>query len=399
MRVLFISPVLPHARVISGSIIVHNRIKLLAERGYEVGLATFLSALDEPFVGDLAPMLFEKEFVPTPPCGPACARFVRNLLCGLPPPFCDFRSEAMRRLLGAMVERSHYDVVVAEFSVMGQYLYRNPYLPAVRRIVSCHSSLTGAAVKAIGLKRWSWQSLKKRLMLRALQRYEFAMYRSADMILALTQQERLSLLRYEPNLRTAVVPYGVDVDHYSPSPEPQSEESLVFTGVYSDEANRDAVTWFARTVWPVVRDRHPNLVFYAIGSRPSHDMKDLARHDRRIVITGEVEDVAPHLAKARIYVCPMRMGTGFRGKILQAMASGVPVVSTTWAAEGIPAETGENIILADTPHVMTEAIELLLSDAALRQSIAANARDLVVRRFSWPRCVDLMENALRETVK
>ena len=397
MRILFLSPVLPHAEVISGPIIVHNRIKLLAERGYEIGLASFVGAGDEAHAADLKPMLFEMELLPLP-ARRRMPSVTDYLGLGAPAPFRAVWSPAMQRRVGDMVTRSRYDVVIAEFSAMGQFLNGNPYLPATRRIISCHSCLTTACQKAIDLQRWSAGLLKKYLALKNIEKHEFATYRSADLVLALNHQERMDLLHYEPNLNIAVVPYGVDVDHFRPNPAEAAEEALVFTGYYADDANRDAAMWFARAVWPRLKARHPNLRFYIVGRAPSADMKDLARRDRQVIVTGEVPDVAPYLTRSRIYVCPMRMGTGFRGKVLQAMAAGVPVVATTLAAEGIPAQVGENIMLADTPHVMEESIHLLLSDAGLRRTLATNARDLAVRRFSWAHCVDLLEGAIREIV-
>jgi glycosyltransferase involved in cell wall biosynthesis len=297
-----------------------------------------------------------------------------------------------------MVERSHYDVAVAEFTVMGQYLYRNPFLPAVRRVISCHSCLTTSTAKAAQLAPRRWGSLRKRLLLPRLRRYEFALYRSADLVLTLTAEEKLDLLRYEPDLRIGVVPYGVDVDHFRPKRGTGEGPSLVFTGYYRQEDNRDAVGWFARSVWPVLRDRWPALTWYVVGSGPTREIAELGRRDPRIVVTGEVEDVAPYLARARVYVCPMRLGTGFRGKILQAMAAGVPVVATTLAAEGIPAQTGESMLLADTAHTQIEAINLLLGEPSLRRRIASKARELAVSRFAWSRCVDLLEQELHQVV-
>jgi len=138
------------------------------------------------------------------------------------------------------------------------------------------------------------------------------------------------------------------------------------------------------------------LKFYVVGQWVTPDMNDVARREPNLIITGAVDDVSPYLSRARIYVCPIRLGSGFRGKILQAMAAGIPVVATTLAAEGIPAQTGHNILLADTPHTMGESINLLLQDGGLRRTIAANARDLVVRRFAWSQCVERLDHMLRE---
>ena len=115
--------------------------------------------------------------------------------------------------------------------------------------------------------------------------------------------------------------------------------------------------------------------------------------------TNEVPDVSDYLAKAAVFVCPIRMGKGQRGTVLEAMAAGVPVVSTSLAAEGISAQSGHNILLADTPHTMREGICLLLDEPALSTAIAERGRQLATTKYSWPRCVDRLEEALYKVVR
>ncbi len=399
MRILFLSEVLPHARVVSGVINVNRRINLLAARGHEVGLATFIRPSEVPFIPELRPALYEMEMLPAPVPRGWLRRELSRDLRSIPHPFCAVRDNAMQQLVGRMIDRSHYDVVIAEFSVMGQYLYRNPYLPPVRRVVSVHTCLTTALRRTIQLNPWSWASLRARMVIQQLERFEFGIYRNVDHVVTLTGEDRVDLQRYAPDVRVSVVPYGVDATHFHPRPDVESDECLVCTGYYRQFPNRDAVVWFLREVWPRLRDRWPRLRFYVVGQDPTPDIYDLARRDDRVIVTGEVGDVADYLAKARVYVCPIRMGSGFRGKILQAMAAGVPVVATTLAAAGIPAQSGGNMMLADTPDTMATAIDLLLEDAHLRSSIAANARAVVVQRFAWPHCVDLLERVLKDLVR
>lgn len=397
MRILIISPVLPYAQVVSGMINVYQRIKLLARMGHEVGVACFAKPEDHVHIAALRPLLFELETLP-----PVSQNYYLRpdwfdrIFNPLPREFRRAYHPAMQKLVGQMVDRSHYDVAIAEFTIMGQYLYRNPWLSAVRRVISCHSCLSAAARKAIQMQPYSVDALVRRLDGDRLNRYEFELYRSADLVLTLTAEERMELLRHDPDLRVGVVPYGVDVEFFKPHPNRVAEEAIVYTGYFAQEPNRDAFNWFNRTVWPDLKARHPHLKFYVVGQGVTPDMVDAARRDPNLVITGAVDDVSPYLNRARVYVCPIRLGSGFRGKVLQAMASGVPVVATTLAAEGIPAQTGHNILLADTPHTMAESINLLLQDGGLRRTIAANARDLVVRRFAWTQCVDRLDRMLRE---
>jgi glycosyltransferase involved in cell wall biosynthesis len=400
MKVLFVTRALPHSRVYSGLIVIHHRIRLLAERGYQVGLASFCEPEETAGMEEMRGLVTELETLPPPPPMAPHRKLTAHLFGPVPSPLCQVSDPRMRELVGRMVARSHYDVVIAEFTGMGQYLFWNIHLPAVRRIVSVHSCAALAFQKAVQVNPWSAASIWKRLALTRLRNYEMALYRSADMVLTLTEDERQAILKMNPNIRIEVSPYGVDTARFHPLADGEAgrEESIVFTGIYKDEPNLDAVLWFAHTVWPKLRRLHPALKFYIVGSNPPSEIQDLARRDPGIVVTGEVADVAPYLSRSRLYVCPMRISTGFCGKILQAMASGLPVVATTRSAEGLPLEPGYNILLADTPHIMLENISLLLTDRVLRKRLADRALAMVTQRFNWSHCVDTLENAIHEVV-
>jgi glycosyltransferase involved in cell wall biosynthesis len=151
-------------------------------------------------------------------------------------------------------------------------------------------------------------------------------------------------------------------------------------------------------VWPKLKIRRPNLKFYVVGPGVAPEIEDLAKRDASIIVTGEVDDIRPYLQKAKVFVCPVRLGSGLRVKLLEAMAAGVPVVSTTLGAEGIPLHTGENCMLADKPEIMAENIEMLLSDEDLRKAIARQARTLVQDRFSWERGIDSLEDVFADLI-
>ena len=188
---------------------------------------------------------------------------------------------------------------------------------------------------------------------------------------------------------------GVDTSLFRPDPAVPKADEILFTGHYGNLANVDAVMWFAHRVWPLVRRRHPTLVLRVVGPGVPGVMQDLTRHDHNIIIDGEVEDIREPLRRARIFVCPVRLGSGLRVKILEAMAMGLPVVTTTLGGEGMPLHSGENCFIADQPQLMSDYIDLLLTDEELRRSISNNARTLAEERFSWDRSIDMLESALQ----
>jgi len=392
VKVLFVTPQLPHSRVLSGHRIVYERIRRLAARGHEIGVACFDRTGDGAAAAEWDGVLRELERVPPESAGGGgrLAAWIE----GVPSPFRDVRSAAMARRIGDMVERTRYDVVVAEFSVMAPFLHWNPWLPAVRRVVSVHQCETVASRKRAELLGYTPAGLWERRRRERLQRYEFGLYRAADCVLVLTPQERYQLLQYAPDLRTVVIPSGVDTARFRPAERAAPPDGLIFTGYYSHEQNRDAVRWFLANVWPRVRVRHPNLFFYIVGPDPPPDIRDSPWKDPRIIVTGEVDDVRPYLQRAAVFVSPTRMGSGMRGKLLEAMASEVPVVTTTVGVEGIPVQPGGDCLLADSADVMVEQVCLLLEDEPLRQRIARRGRDLVLRRLSWDRSVERLEATL-----
>jgi len=398
MKILFISSQLPHAGSISGHQIVYQRIKRLSERGHEIGLAALADDHAEKHIPEIRTWVKELELQPWPKKPIFPVRLFRYFFSPVPSRFRPSYSPALARSVGDMVERTHYDVVVAEYGLMGQYLTRNPFLPAVRKVISIHHCHTLTVQQALDTLGFSPRALEMRVGLRKLRRYEFNTYRAADQVLVLTPEERYGVLSHASDLRVTVIPSGVDTDFYQPGEEAEKEDALVFTGYYSDDPNRDAVLWFVNTVWPRLKKIRPNLVFYVIGPDPPHAIRELARKDPNIIVPGWVKDIRPYLRKARVFVCPTRLGSGMRGKVLQAMACGLPVVSTSLGAEGIPFQVGNNGFLADKPRIMAQYIDLLLGDQALRESIAKRARDLVVDRFSWDRGIQALENILKEVV-
>ena len=398
MKILFISSRLPHAEVISGHQIVYQRIRRLSARGHEIGLAVLGSEDDSEHIPEVRKIVSELEVRPRPAPVFLLTRALRNVFSRIPPRFRPVYSPELFKCVGDMVEKSRYDVVVAEFGLMGQYLNRNPYMPAVRKVISVHHCHTISSRQSVDLLGYSPRAIPEWFAYRRLRDFEFEMFRCADHVLVLTPEERYSILNDAPDLRMTVVPSGVDTTVFEPEPNANREEALLFTGYYNDQPNRDAVMWFCNTVWRKLKKKRPDLVFYVVGPDPSHAMRELARKDPSIIVTGWVEDIRPYLAKAKVFVCPNRLGSGMRGKVLQAMASGVPVVATTLGAEGIPIQMGNNGFLADKPAIIAQYIDLLLSDPVLHRGIAERAREMVVERFSWERSIDVFEKILSDVI-
>ena len=215
-----------------------------------------------------------------------------------------------------------------------------------------------------------------------LRRYEAAVCRRADRVIAVSDGDAASLRRLVPGLDVAVIPNGVDTSTYPFVLSPPESHTLVFTGTMDFRPNVDAMLWFTRRVFPRIRAEAPTVHLDIVGQRPHRRLERL-RKDPAITLTGWVEDVRPHIASAAVYIAPLRIGGGTRLKLLEAMAMGKAVVSTRLGAEGYPVSHGRELWLADSPADFAAAVLALLRSPQRRVELGKAARAFVERRYDW----------------
>ncbi|MGC9359173.1 MAG: glycosyltransferase [Anaerolineae bacterium] len=234
-------------------------------------------------------------------------------------------------------------------------------------------------------RRWP-NALYSALQWRRLRRFERQVCQRADRVIAVSDADAAALRQLDPDLSPVVVPNGVETSHYQDLPAPPDdmrEPAVLFTGKMDFRPNVDAVLWFHRHVWPQVRQEHPEARFYVVGKHP-HPRLQPVRQDPTVVVTGYVPDVRPYMAGATLFVVPMRMGGGTRLKLLEAMAAGLPIVSTTMGAEGVDVADREHLLLANSPLAYAKAVCHLLGDATAREQLGQRAQARVVA-WDWER--------------
>lgn len=427
MKILFLTPQLPNPPHKGTTIRNFNLIKQLSRR-HEVHLLSFIrSEEDQPWVDELRKHCRGVETVIAPE-----HRMWRRLLTFFLSPLPDMAvrlpSAEFHTRLEAYLERERFDIVQVEGIEMA------PYALAIKGYGLAATVLTGMGLHAKGMtfpslakckvifddhnaeyvlqqrayetdrrypSKWlkAIYSLVQRYKLR---RYEATVCHAADHVVAVSDADCAALQGIAPGVDVTVVPNGVDTAYFnSLAPGASSGirqskirhlASLVFTGTLDFRPNVDAVVWFCEQVLPLIKKELFHIHFYVVGKSPTREVRRLG-DDAAVTVTGYVSDVRPYISQAKVYVVPIRMGSGTKLKVLEAMAMGVPVVSTSLGAEGIVVTPGLDIVIADDPSEFAAQVVALMNDEPRRKGMSERGRTLMVARYDWQVIAPVLEQA------
>jgi glycosyltransferase involved in cell wall biosynthesis len=218
---------------------------------------------------------------------------------------------------------------------------------------------------------------------RRVRDYESAAYRGFDRVTVVTDAERDGLQAIDPDMRLAVIPNGVDVDFYGQAlADAVDPDRIVFHGVMDYPPNIEAAELLARRVLPRVRQAHPTAHLALVGRAPAAQVRALERLPG-VSVTGEVADLRPWLQGSRVSACLMRIGTGIKNKLLEAMAAGVPCVATSLAVRGLEVTPGRELLVGDDEETLARQLVQVLQDDALAARLAAAGRAYVRAKHDW----------------
>jgi len=326
------------------------------------------------------------------------SKILRGALGSTPLPVLNYTTDSMKQTLERVLNEQDFDLVQVES------VHLMAYLPTIR------------AARNRPLAVCDWHNIESELMQRYSEREPSLLRRAyarktarlmgdfekramhefdAHIVVSERDAERLRSLNSAASV--FVIENGVDTAYYSDEQIEQAHAALrvqharnespnrnriVFVGSMDYHANVDGVAGFARDVWPRLRDRQPELVFTIVGRDPLPQLRELTRIPG-VEVTGTVDDVRPYYREALASVVPLNIGGGSRLKILEAMAAGVPVVSTSLGAEGLKVQHGQNILIADTGEQLVESISSVVENANLRKQLSEGGRTLVTSRYDW----------------
>lgn len=305
--------------------------------------------------------------------------------CGKPFTLFNYHRKHMAQKIHEMCQQNAYDAIVCDF--LGPALN---FSSALRK---------GAVLFQHNVEHllWERQAHQEKRHLRKLvyareyrlvKRFEQDLCREFRRVVCVSDEDA-AVLRERFGLdHVFSIDTGVDVDYFVPSASPPLKQRIVFTGSMDWLPNIDAMHWFVGEVLPKVQKSFPEAELAIVGRNPVSEIQRLAEGNAKIIVSGSVPDVRPWMAQAEVFVVPIRVGGGTRLKIYEAMAMGLPVVSTTIGAEGLKYAHGDNILIADTADDFARSVVGLLRDQTCRANMGLAARRFVLENFAWPRIAE-----------
>jgi len=385
-EILFLSPRWPWPLFDGGRIRIYETLRHLAA-SHRVTLLAPVRAVDNNADRGPIPRLCSEVFssVRSDRLPAVATRLASGLVRGIPLVQSFFLDKQLAGTVRNLTSRRHFDIIHVEYPVMAAYLDAVDPASHPRLILSTHN------IESIRFDREtrfsSWDS--RRLLLVGDQllfkSWEANAIRRFDGVTAVSELERQWIEQNSPEAHVELVPNGVDADYFDFSP-PRQSHILTFIGSMDYPPNIDAVLWFSQEVLPALRAEQPDLRFRVVGSRPDARVMRL-KQSPGIEITGQVPDIRPYLKDSLALVVPLRSGGGTRLKILQAMAAGSPVVSTTIGAEGLDVNPNLHFLKADTTEEWVAEIKRLAESGDIAHAIAKAGRQLVEDRYTWAKCL------------
>jgi polysaccharide biosynthesis protein PslH len=281
------------------------------------------------------------------------------------------------RVIDSLVMAEHFDLVVSEFEGNAELI---PTLHNIPRVIMLHNAQSTLFERMGKLYARTWQDLLFYYPeLWKVIRYEQRNYRRYDLAIAVSEADRELVQRRAPGLPVELIPNGVDILHFQNNDQTVNPKTAVYVGHYGYPPNADAILYFARKIFPLIRQCEQQAELVVVGAEPPEELKKI----EGVRVVGVVPDVRPFVAQAGVSIAPLRVGGGSRIKILEAFAMRKAVVATTLGAEGLEVTPGKDILIADDAAPFADAVVRVMKDSALRIRLGENGRRVAEQKYDW----------------
>ena len=383
MRILIITNIFPYPPISGGALRNYNLLRRVAQH-HEVWLASILESPTQ-----LEGLSHLSELCQEVLTGLVRRRRKIEHLPGLLfyaargwPLELKFRySQELAQKVRQLCSQVDFDIIQIEESRMALYLEELPRKSQSKNILTFYDVAFAQTARFVSLDQPALTRLRSVLHSWEMRHWEARYTKRFDCAITVSEVDRSLLLGEDPNLRVEVIPNGVDTRQYQPLLRANQPPAIMFLGNMSYFPCIDAARYLIKEILPHVRRAIPEMEVWIVGADPVPEVRQLECD--YIHVTGRVPDVSSYYDRSTVSVVPLRAGGGTRLKILEAMALGRPVVSTSIGCEGLDVINGEHLLVADRPEHFSEQIVCLFRDQVLYKKIVTNARRLVENNYDW----------------
>lgn len=389
MKILFLTPQLAFPPHQGTTVRNYNIIRNLSTR-HDIYLVSFGTQQELSEAQPLAQLCRRIDAV-LAPSRTIAQRALTTIISPYPDMALRLESPAMHERISSTLGTERFDLVQAEGIEMARYVLGREFGPGKTPLVfddhNAEYVLQRTAFESDVRYPLRWHAAAYSIIQTAkLARYERAVCNRANHVLAASGTDARAIGALGITAPVTVVPNGVDTSHFVPSTEvcakPLAEQSMVYAGKMDYRPNVDAMLWFCDEILPRIRNEIPLAHIAVVGQKPSPRIAQLNNREG-VEVTGWVPDTRPYVADAAVYVVPLRMGSGTRLKVLEAMAMGKAIVTTSRGIEGIDCVPGQHMLVADSSHDFAHAVVSLFRDPQHRRALGQAARKLVEAKYDW----------------
>ncbi len=389
-NILMLTPYLPYPPVSGGRSRTYNLVKHLSH-DFNITVVCFGRPEEKTF--DLQPFrdLAELIVIDRAPSPSTAKAALLSLTSFKPITMRLYSSAEFRESIRRLLEERKFDLIHVESFYMSQNLPAQVPIPIL------------LAEPAIEYMAW-WRHARvaqpiyqrpaialEALKMRVFEPQDWA---HATLVGVMSRVDEALVKKATPGVPTALTPNGVDVDYFQPSNGPREVDQAVYMGDYKYFPNTDAVLYFVDQILPLIRAERPNFTLTLLGKDPTPELVALGQDPTSgVKVEGLVDDTRPYLTHASVFVCPLRSGSGTRFKLLESLACGCPVVSTSLGCEGLEPMNGRHMIVADTPRSFADGVLKVISDNETAARLSRHGRAWVAERHGWKRSAALVADA------
>lgn len=390
-KILFITPTLPYPPV-SGGVIKSNKVVHFLSEKYNLSIACLLKNDDtqhkDEFLAEIKLYDFISQELDIP-------RTAKNLILsniqGIPLNLYRNKSAEFKEKIYAVAHQ--YDVIFCDHYVMFQYIPEDYKGKIILHEHNCeyliwkrYANIERSVLKKVALLNQAYR----------IKKYEQEICRRANVILA-APNDTDELVKIGADATKFLETYHLGDDNLLNEPAldfNKTEKVLLYIGTLSWEANIDGLVWFCNEIWQSVKQQHPDIKLYVVGKKPDVRLKEIAANDNQIILTGFVENVEPYFQKSRVFITPLRFGSGIKVKVVNALYRGIPCVTTSIGTEGLKVKDGEDIFIKDNAAEYADAIDTLLIDKNCWQRLSENSRVIANKYYTWNYVLENIEKAI-----